>query len=71
MQNTLTFEEQELMAIYNATGTRQGLIDSLSEMRTSLGSNEDELLKLTDSSLEKLKAMTDEEYEALDLSSFL
>ena len=71
MQNTITFEEQELMAIYNATGTRQGLIDSLSEMRTYLGSTEDELLKLTDSSLEKLKAMTDEEYEALDLSSFL
>ena len=50
MQNTITFEEQELMAIYNATGTRQGLIDSLSEMHTYLGSDEDELLKLTDSS---------------------
>lgn len=71
MQNTITFEEQELMAIYNATGTRKGLIDSLSEMHTYLGSDEDELLKLTDSSLEKLKAMTDEEYESLDLSSFL
>ena len=37
-----TFEEQELMAIYNP-GTRLGLIQALNEMRTYLDEDEQEL----------------------------
>ena len=37
MNNGITFEEQELMALYNASGTRQGLIDALEEMHPYLG----------------------------------
>lgn len=37
-----TFEEQELMAIYNP-GTRLGLIHALHEMRTYLDADEREL----------------------------
>ena len=45
-----TFEEMNLMCIYN-TGSRTGLIDSLSEMRGELSPEETELLALTDSTL--------------------
>lgn len=66
MEN-VTFEEMSLMCIYNSSGTREGLIDALTEMRGYLGPDETELLVLTDSSIEKLTAMSDDEYEALDL----
>ena len=49
MEN-VTFEEMSLMCIYNSTGTREGLIDALTEMRGYLGPDETELLALTDSS---------------------
>jgi len=71
MPNTITFEEQELMSIYNASGTREGLIRDLSEMRGYLGSEDQELQVITDSALEKLRCMTDADFAALDLSSIL
>ena len=58
--------EWGIMSIYN-TGTRLGLMQALSEMRTYLGKDEQELRDLTDSAIEKLRHMTDAEYEALDL----
>ena len=61
-----TFEEMNLMCIYN-TGSRTGLIDSLSEMRGELSPEETELLALTDSTLSKLRAMTDDEFSVLEL----
>ena len=61
-----TFDELNLMCIYD-TGTRQGLIDALTEMRGYLEADETELLALTDSALEKLRRMTDAEYAELDL----
>lgn len=61
-----TFEEMNLMCIYN-TGSRIGLIENLTEMRQYLTSEEKELLELTDSTLEKLKQMTNAEFEALEL----
>ena len=61
-----TFEEMNLMCIYN-TGSRTGLIDSLTEMRKHLEQDEVELSALTDSTLEKLQQMTDAEFEALEL----
>lgn len=62
-----TFEEMNLMCIYNSAGTREGLIAALTEMRGYLGADEAELLALTDSALQKLAALTDADYAALDL----
>ena len=59
-------DEMNLMCIYD-TGTRTGLIKALSEMRGELGVDETELRRLTDSTIEKLSAMTDEEYETVEL----
>ena len=64
---TLSYEEQQLMSLYNASGTRTGLIAELTEIRGYLTDEDSELQALTDSSLEKLNAMTDAEYAALDL----
>ena len=52
----ITFEERQLMSLYN-TGTRTGLI----------AADETELRELTDSAIAKLRGMSDEEYDALDL----
>lgn len=62
----LTFEEMNLMCIYN-TGTRQGLIGALEAMRVHLEADETELLSLTDSALAKLRAMDDAAFAQLDL----
>ena len=63
---TITFNEQQLMALYN-TGDRSGTIAELRTMRGYLETDETELLELTDSVLEKLESMTDEDFAALDL----
>ena len=55
-----------LMCIYN-TGSRAGLIESLNEMRGELSAEETELMELTDSTLRKLQAMTDDEFAELEL----
>lgn len=64
-----TFEEINLLCIYNGSGggTREGLIATLEEMRGYLEADEDELRDLTDSALSKLRAMSDAEFDALDL----
>ena len=62
----LTFEEMNLMCIYN-TGSRAGLIESLNEMRGELLAEETELMELTDNTLRKLQAMTDDEFAELEL----
>ena len=61
-----TFEEINLMCIYN-TGSRMGLIESLNEMSGELSAEETELMELTDSTLRKLQAMTDDEFAELEL----
>ena len=61
-----TFEEMNLMCIYN-TGTRAGLMESLTEMRGYLSPEETELMELTDSILHKLRAMTDAEFGYIKL----
>lgn len=66
MIQPMTHYEQQLMAIYN-TGTRLGLIQALNDMRTYLDSDQQELMDATDSAIAKLNAMTDAEYESLDL----
>lgn len=64
---TITYEEQQLMAIFNSAGTRQGLISTLEEMRGQLTAEDADLKGLTDSSLDKLRGMTDAEFGTLDL----
>lgn len=64
--NAFTYEEQELMSIYDP-GTREGLIANLEEMRGYLEPDEDELRELTNSALEKLRGISDAEYEQLEL----
>ena len=63
----LTFEEKNLVCIYSGSGTRQGTIAALEDMRRYLEPDEDELRTLTDSALDKLRCMDDEQYAALDL----
>ena len=61
-----TNDEMNLMCIYD-TGSRTGLINALSEMRKELDADEVALRELTDSVLNKLSAMADEDYEQLEL----
>lgn len=68
MNTIITYEEQQLMALYNSTGTRVGLIAELTRMRGYLGDEDSDLRALTDSAIGKLEAMTDEDYAVLDLT---
>lgn len=61
-----TNDEMNLMCIYD-TGSRTGLINALSEMRKELDADEVTLRELTDSVLNKLSAMYDEDYAKLEL----
>ena len=61
-----TFEDINLLCIYNP-GTREGAVEALAEMRSYLEPDEAELLALTDSTLTKLRAMTDIEFAELEL----
>lgn len=62
----VTFEERQLMAIYN-TGTRKGLLEELTEMQSYISAEEKDLNKLTASAIRKLQEMSDDDYAALDL----
>lgn len=61
-----TNDEMNLMCIYQS-GDRQGLIFALTEMRGYLDEDEAELRELTDSALQKLDEITDEDFAALEL----
>ena len=61
-----SYEEINLMVLYNA-GSRERLIEVLTEMRTYLTWSETELRDLTDSTLDKLAGMSDAEFNALEL----
>ena len=69
MNTTITYEEQQLMALYNGSGTRAGLIAELTQMRGYLGDGDGDLRELTDCAIGKLEAMTDDNYAALDLTA--
>ena len=57
-------DEINVMCIYD-TGSREGLIGKLKEMREYLDPDQIELRADMDSCVKKLKAMTDEQYAAL------
>ncbi len=61
-----TYEEINLMCIYD-TSSRKGLIAELTKMRKYLEPDEVEILELTDSAIRKLRSISDEEFECLEL----
>ena len=71
MRDGITFDEQEFMALYNASGTRLGLIEALEEMHGYLGPEDAELKAFTESCMTKLKTMSDAEYLGMQLDSVL
>ena len=64
--NTFTFEETNLLCIYN-TGSRTGLMEALTDMRQELAPDEHQLRSLTNSVLDKLQNMTDDQFAQLEL----
>ena len=62
-----TNDELNLMCIYSAGGSRDNLLQKLMEMKQYLESDETELLALTESVLEKLLQMSDEDFENMEL----
>ena len=61
-----TNDEMNLMCIYQSD-TREGLIAALTEMQGYLDEDEAELRNLTDSALQKLGKITDEDFAELEL----
>ena len=61
-----TKDELTLISIYDSA-VRKGTIVTLKDMMKYLSVDETELNDLTNSAIEKLEKITDEEYEALDL----
>lgn len=61
-----TNDEMNLLCIYN-TGTREGTLDALAAMREYLEPEETELRDMTDSAMEKLRQMSNADFEALYL----
>ena len=64
IMSKFTVEETNLMCIYN-TGSRADLLSELREMQNHIAADEAELLALTKTVMEKLSAMSDEEFESL------
>lgn len=64
IMSRFTLEETNLMCIYH-TGTRADLITELSEMKKHLEQDETELLELTQSVVDKLSVMNDDEFESV------
>ena len=61
-----TRDEKILMMLYSP-GDRPGLIESLNQIKEELTPEETELSCLTDSVLEKINGLSDEEFDALEL----
>ena len=61
-----THDEMNQMSIYN-TGSRESLMRELREMRGYIGADQPELLAMTDSTLQKLEKISDEEFAELEL----
>lgn len=55
-------KDEKMMALIYGDGSRNGLIKALTEMRSALQEDEQELRRMTDSLLSKLQSMTDSEF---------
>lgn len=62
----LTHDETNLLCIYQK-GSRAGTIDNIMQMRKYLEEDETELLNMSDGLLKKLEAMSDADFDALEL----
>ncbi len=62
----LTVDEQHILAIFN-TGRRESTMKHLTEMLPDLDPDETELSGMVESSVEKLRSMTDDEFQELHL----
>lgn len=66
MENNLTLDERMMILLYSP-GTKSGLVTKLHEIQRCLTPEETELMALTQRVLTKVTAMTDEEFQTLDL----
>jgi predicted glycosyltransferase len=64
IMSKFTLEEKNLICIYN-TGSRTGLLSELTQMQTHLEQDETELLELAQSVMDKVTAMTDDEFDSI------
>lgn len=64
IMSKFTVEEMNLMCIYN-TGSRIGLLSELTEIQSHLEQDERELLELTQSVMDKLCVMSDDEFGSI------
>ena len=64
--NDFTYEEMFLVEAYGG-GTRTGTIEVLNEMRGHLEEDETELRELTDFTIQKLSALSDQDYSSTPL----
>ena len=62
----LTHDEQQILAIFN-TDNRESTMTHISEMLPDIEPEETELRELVESAVEKLRTMTDDEFDELDL----
>ena len=67
MNTTFNNDEMNLMCIYNRDGSRKGMMAALKAMRQYLGEDDEELLALTDSTLQKLERISDGAFEEIEL----
>ncbi len=64
--NNFTFEEINILCIYGGD-RKEETVAALREMRAALTDEDQELRELTDSVLNKLSALTEDEYSKLEL----
>ena len=63
---TLNYDEINLIAIYRKDN-RRDTIREIAEMATDLSPDEGELMALADKAIKKLKSMSDDEFDSLEL----
>ena len=64
--DVFTYDERQLVALFR-DDTRESTISELENMSFQLTKDDAELREITASALSKLRAMTDAEFEELDL----
>lgn len=63
--NDLSYDEN-VMAVLYRRDTREQTIAAMEEMKKVLQEDEQDLLKLTESTIRKLRSMSDEDFDAMD-----
>ena len=58
--------EENVMAVLYCRDTREQTIAAMEEMKKVLQEDEQDLLKLTESTIRKLRSMSDEDFDAMD-----